>query len=68
MVGRIQVGAVVGGQLDELHGPAFTVGQVAFFQAGKKGLDLFDGVFMGEIVDLGGEGWWVTEDIVFQKN
>ena len=37
VVGRIQVGAVVGGQLHQLHRPAFAIGQVFLAQAADGG-------------------------------
>jgi hypothetical protein len=34
----------VGGQLHQLHRPAFAVGQVLLLQAGEEGRDLLEGV------------------------
>ena len=66
VVGRIEVGAVVGRELNLLDRPAFAVGQVFLLQAGKEGLDLADGVFVGEVLDLGREGGRVGDDVVFE--
>jgi hypothetical protein len=44
VVRRVQVRAVVGGQLHQLHRPAFAVGQVLLLQAGEEGRDLLEGV------------------------
>ena len=46
VVGRIQVGAVVGAQLDKLHRPTFAIGQVLLAQPRKKRLNLFHRVFV----------------------
>ena len=63
---RIQMRAIVGGQRDLLHGPAFAVGQVFLLQAGKERLDLADRVLVGEVLDLGLEGGRIGDDIVLQ--
>ena len=36
MIGRVQMGAVMGGQADAFHRPAFAIGQISFFQPGEK--------------------------------
>ena len=65
MIRRVQVGAVVGRELHQLHRPALAIGQVALLQAGKEGLDLRVGVLMREVFDLGRKGRRVGEHIVF---
>ena len=52
VVGRVQMGAVMGRQIHQLHRPAFAIGQVFLFQAGKKRLNLLESVFVGEVLDL----------------
>ena len=65
VVGRIKVCAVVGRQVHKFNGPTFSVGQVFFFQAWKKGFYLCECVFMREVFNLGRKGGWVTDDVVF---
>ena len=46
LIGRVQMGAVVGHQPDPFDGPAFAVGQVFFFQARKKSGHVTGGILM----------------------
>ncbi|MCY1378262.1 hypothetical protein D9M69_658790 [compost metagenome] len=68
VIRRIEVRAVVRGQLHQLHGPAFAVGQVFFLQAGKEGLDLLEGVLVREVLDLRREGRRIGQHVVFEKD
>jgi hypothetical protein len=68
VVGRVQMRAVVCAQLDEFHGPAFTIGQVFFFQAWKKRLDLRNGILVIKVFNFRRISGRVTHHIVFQIN
>jgi hypothetical protein len=61
------MGAIVGGELNSLHGPTFTVWQVFLFESWKKRLNLLEGVVVGEVINLGCKGLRIAHDIVFQK-
>ena len=58
--------AVVRRQAHELHRPALAIGQVAFLQAGEEGLDLGEGVLVGEVLDLRREGRRIRHHVVLQ--
>jgi hypothetical protein len=68
VVGRIQMRAVVGTQLNHLYSPAFTVWQVFFFEAGKEGLNLFKSVVVREVLNFGCKCGRVTQNVVLKKN
>ena len=59
VVGRVEVGAVVGGQLDVLDGPAFPVGQVVDPRAGEELQQVTAGMCVVQVVDLGQMAGWV---------
>jgi hypothetical protein len=68
VVGRVQVGAVVGGQVDQLHRPAFAVRKVFLLQAREERFDLLEGVLVREVLDLGRERRRVGQDVVLQED
>jgi len=65
VVGRIQMRAVVGGELDHLDRPTLAIGQVLFFQAGKKRFDLFVSVLVVEVLDLRDVARRIAQHVVF---
>ena len=52
MIGRIQVSAVVSGELDPLHGPPFTIRQILGLEAREKSGHLLRRILVIEIGDL----------------
>jgi hypothetical protein len=65
VVGRIEVRTVMGRQVYEFNSPTFSVGQVFFFETGKKRFYLRESIVMREVFNLGCKGGRVTDDVVF---
>ena len=66
VIGRVEVGAVVGRELHRLDSPTFAVGQVLLLQPGEERGDLLVGVLVRKIGDLRLQPGWVGGDIVLE--
>ena len=67
MIGRVQMGAVVGRQGHLLDRPAFATGQLVACHAGEELQHLVGGLIMAHVVNLGGQPRRVSELGVFQR-
>jgi len=66
VVRRVEVSAVVSGQLHQLHRPAFSVGQILFLQAGEERRDLLESVVVAEVLNLRRKGRRIGQHVVLE--
>jgi len=67
MIGRIQMGAVVGGEAHRLHRPALAVGQIVLRQASEERQHLRQALPMVDIVDGRVKAGRVGRNVVLQR-
>ena len=68
MPGSIQMGAGVGAHLNEVDGPALTLGEVGNGGAGEESGHLLGGIFMVTALDLGDLNRGIAGQIFFQQH
>jgi hypothetical protein len=66
MIGRVEMGAVMGREIDVLDRPALAVGQVFLLEPGEEAGDLAGGVFVLVILDLRAERHGIGDHVVFE--
>ena len=66
MIGRVEMGAVVGREIDVLDRPALAVRQVFLLEAGEETRDLAGRVLVLVILDLGPERRGIGNDVVLE--
>ena len=68
VIGRIDMGAVMGGDVQPLDRPALAARQILLFQARKEHHDLFGGLLVIHVLDLGQHDRRVRGDACFQRD
>ena len=68
MIGRVEMRPVMGGELDVLHRPAFTVGQVFLPQAWEERKNLRDALLVIHVRDLGTAAGRIGSNIILKRH